>query len=95
MPEDTFRKHMDWPRNQQFDQTMPRSHNWVKDYVDSDGQYRRAAVYQGHLASMTVQEWENILIKQPRLATRGYFSIHFDDPSLPWESDIRYLPIGS
>jgi len=93
MPEDTFRHLMGWPHHNQFKPKLTKSGNWVADWADIDGQCRRAAVYQGKLASNKVTDWANFASDLGSLPTKGkgYFSIHFDDPQLPWESDIRYL----
>lgn len=91
IPEDQFRHHMGWPKNKKFDPTKTKSHNWVKDWRDKEGHFRRAAVFQGKLTHLAAFEWGSYANQMAPMSNRGYFSILFDDPFLPWESDIRYL----
>lgn len=83
----SFRQKSHWCLNNLFDiHYVPR---FVTDYRDRDGFYRRAAIFQGTTHPLIVADWH--AAPKPAFNAHGYFTILFHNPSLPWESDVRYL----
>lgn len=82
-----FRHKSHWSLHNLFN--LHNAPNFVTDYRDQDGFYRRAAIFQGTTHPLTVAQWQ--AAHKPALGTHGYFTLLFYDPNLAWESDVRYL----
>lgn len=88
--ESKFRSNAHWSIGNPF--SLARAPHWINGYCDSNGYYRRAAIFQGQFNFLSNQDLDQVLAA--RCATPQqcpYFSILFPDPWLPWESDVRYL----